>query len=502
MPLKLKKLSNGLGATYNKKSKNAKKWSRLIAKTIWSYTSDTITPTTGARSGKSAFIATFIAESDNLDGYLPRALTSALPVLAAGIAAGMQPAFTATPPGPVPNFQAIMNSSRDAEATSDEAVAALATAIHNWFVTGISINNTSGVSVPWGTPTSALIGPNPTTEFSLTPEDLEGAQDALVESQAILDSQKEEVDSLYELANSPSAVDEYEIAEYTLLIAEDNVGKETEIVGDASVPSIDVDLSQDEIQAALENTDTTLSSDLGAKIVEFAKADIGIAETGYKGHKNDLGLNYGGYKHPTDPSLNSFMPESVSGNALSEAGRIDEMHSLGGIDNYKEILEGKKGKYWCASAVLAWWDAAGASTPKFFKGVEGKYENNPTNRVTVHPVSGNEIPANGMWRPAYCPSWRAWAKENNLWSDDPVIGAAIIFYSKASHIGIVASIASDGAITSIEGNTSKSGFNSNGVFCATKVVAAAKVNGYIHPRPKGTLPNTSGTSHEFDPCST
>ena len=87
------------------------------------------------------------------------------------------------------------------------------------------------------------------------------------------------------------------------------------------------------------------------------------------------------------------------------------------------------------------------------------------------------------------------------WAMDAQIGAAIIFYSKATHIGIVAAIESNGNIISIEGNTSKKGANSNGIFCATKVINKSKVDGYIIPVLKGTLTNSSGGTGK-DPHST
>ena len=493
--LNLKKLNSGLGYAFNTKSNNARQHSRLIAQTIWSYTEDITPSSTAIWNSRGDFINTFLNESGNLQRYLPRALKKALPIYANELALGIAGGFTGVPPSaPLPDFQKIMDKSRDGEATSNEAAAVLSTEIHNWFSTGKAVNNASGATTKWGIPGQAVVAPEPITDFSLSPADLTGFLMALETSTKLQKIQQAIVDNTIE-------DEEKEDREYVLLTATENVGKESEIVNEKESLSVDVNLSQDKIDKKLE--DSIFSTDLGERIVEIAKADIGIAETGYEGNPGDEGLNYGGYKHPTNPDDNGTMPQIVIGKAKSNAGRIDAMHINGGIhDNWAQArYNGNVGAPWCASAVATWWDEAGASTPKFYKGVTGKYNKASPYKETEHPLTGREIPAGGMWRPAYCKSWREWAKTNGLWSQTPQVGAAIIFNSSASHIGIVAAIEANGNIVSIEGNTSKKGYNRNGIFCATKIINKSRVNGYIIPVPKGTLPNSSGGSGS-DPHST
>ena len=67
---------------------------------------------------------------------------------------------------------------------------------------------------------------------------------------------------------------------------------------------------------------------------------------------------------------------------------------------------------------------------------------------------------------AYCPDYVKWAKQNGTWTEGPYKPGDIIFFnfsggSIAEHVGIVESV-SPGAVTTIEGNTSMAGSQSNG----------------------------------------
>jgi hypothetical protein len=113
------------------------------------------------------------------------------------------------------------------------------------------------------------------------------------------------------------------------------------------------------------------------------------------------------------------------------------------------------GNAWCASAVTWWWDTAGA-------------ERMPT-----------------IDNPAWVPNWIAWGKKNGQWSNTPVVGAAIVYdwpnrpQQVGDHIGIVKSIAADGQVTTIEGNT----FGSDGKQgCYEKKAHMNCVTGYIWPK--------------------
>lgn len=124
----------------------------------------------------------------------------------------------------------------------------------------------------------------------------------------------------------------------------------------------------------------------------------------------------------------------------NRSGRIDEFARRGGSP---------VGSYWCALAVAAWWEDAGATVP-------------PSERGS-------------------CDKWLAWAKAGNSFSDTPVIGAAVLYGkpTDATHIGIV--IRTSPYLLSIEGNTSFSGFSTNGEAVLVKKLDAARAIGYVHP---------------------
>lgn len=166
-----------------------------------------------------------------------------------------------------------------------------------------------------------------------------------------------------------------------------------------------------------ESVSTPISCDAVVKMIEAAKRDIGVLETGTAAN-NGAGKNYGG---------------RVGGGEtpVGQTGRIDEMVRLTGLNNQAEVNRIGQGYYWCAAAVTAWWKEAGLEVP---------------------PGS------------ASCRNWATWAKQKGLYSTTPKLGAAILYGNPGSehHIGIVSEIMEDGSIKTIEGNTSGGGFNRNG----------------------------------------
>jgi hypothetical protein len=182
------------------------------------------------------------------------------------------------------------------------------------------------------------------------------------------------------------------------------------------------------------NVDNTCP--IGLKVVEFAKKDVGIIETGTKAN-NGAGKNYGG---------NVGGGETPPG----KPGRIDIMVTLAGLDNQGQVRATGEGYYWCASAVTAWWKSAGLKTP---------------------PGA------------ASCKNWALWGKKNGTYSKSPKIGAAALYggEGKEHHIGIVAAISKDGKITTIEGNTGGGGFNRNGCGCFVKTPRVSNISGFVIP---------------------
>jgi hypothetical protein len=190
-----------------------------------------------------------------------------------------------------------------------------------------------------------------------------------------------------------------------------------------------LELTEEEVDALAEITDDKCPA--GAKVVNAAKKDIGILETG-----TPPGLNYGGF---------------TGGKQLPKAGRIDIMMSKAGLNNQTKVKNDGSGYYWCAGAVTTWWKEAGLPTPK---------------------------------GAAACSNWKAWAIENGYWSSKPVLGAAVIYSNKngrAHHIGIVSAVLPNGSITTIEGNTGGAGFDRNG--CGVFSKTPKKYDGFVIPPP-------------------
>lgn len=216
-------------------------------------------------------------------------------------------------------------------------------------------------------------------------------------------------------------------------------------VTDRTYNSIPVSVPEDKpveqvIEEMIEETPQDKICDIGYKIVQIAKSDVGIMETGTRARNGD-GLNYGGSKNP-----NGELPVGVY-------GRIDEMMKNAGLDNPAEVKRKGSGYYWCAGAVTTWWKEAGLPIP---------------------PGS------------AACKNWSKWGRSNGYFSKVPKVGAAVLYGGLGSenHIGIVSSVSPDGkSISTIEGNTGGGGFNRNGCGCFVKTPNMAKITGYIIPPP-------------------
>ena len=122
------------------------------------------------------------------------------------------------------------------------------------------------------------------------------------------------------------------------------------------------------------------------------------------------------------------------------------------IDAWNNGAAVPAGSYWCASAAGAWWRGAGLEVPKGY---------------------------------ASCDNWMRWAMATDRWSDVPVLGAMVLYGvpGDAKHIGLIVRMVP--LVLSIEGNTTiESGFSSNGIAVALKVVAAPDpILGYCLPYP-------------------
>jgi putative chitinase len=189
--------------------------------------------------------------------------------------------------------------------------------------------------------------------------------------------------------------------------------------------------SNESIEDIIPQTDCPI----GMAIIEAAKKDIGILETGTRSRDGD-GLNYGGQAGGGE------LPKGVF-------GRIDTMMKSAGLDNPAQVKATGSGYYWCMGAVIDWWSQAGIQAPRIAK------------------VS----------------DFATWARANGLYSDAPCPGAAVLYgpAGKECHTGIVVTVDDDEYLTTIEGNTSGGGYNSNGCGCFLKKAKRARISGYVLP---------------------
>jgi hypothetical protein len=205
-----------------------------------------------------------------------------------------------------------------------------------------------------------------------------------------------------------------------------------------------ISITQKETDAILKLTDAKYNCVIGAGIVATARRDVGLIETGWDTIPG--GTNMGGGSGFVARSLK----KTSSGKVIYEAGRIDEMIRVAGLDNEQQFNSKGKGYEWCACAVISWWKSVGLQTPP-----------------------GGTLVSN----------WVPWAIKNGLYSSRPVLGAAIIYKSGGSyvHIGIVSGIMPDGTIISIEGNASKQGFSARGICCREGVAWMRAIDGFVIP---------------------
>lgn len=91
----------------------------------------------------------------------------------------------------------------------------------------------------------------------------------------------------------------------------------------------------------------------------------------------------------------------------------------------------------------------------------------------------------GLTNKAGCEPWRRWAVANGYWSTTPKVGAIVLFDwnpatgDGADHIGVVEKVNAS-SITTIEGNTSKSGSQDNGGKVLRKTRYPSQIMGYVY----------------------
>jgi hypothetical protein len=135
-----------------------------------------------------------------------------------------------------------------------------------------------------------------------------------------------------------------------------------------------------------------------------------------------------------------------------------------------------KGPPYCASAVTAWYRAAGLETP-------------PMDAAWWVAHNLKYLP------PCSCDAWRLWALLTDRFLEQPVIGAAILYGEEtdATHMGIVIRV---DPIWTLEANTSIDGrFNREGVAFDRKILDRhnSRVIGFVSPFPTPLPPSRSSS---------
>jgi hypothetical protein len=151
------------------------------------------------------------------------------------------------------------------------------------------------------------------------------------------------------------------------------------------------------------------------------------------------------------------LERAICERAHADIGIWEEAGSNRGpdVDDYNLRARVPVGSFWCASAVAAWWEDAGAETP--------------------------------AWR-AGCDEWMRWGMATRRWSKTPYYGAAVLYGipGDARHIGVITRLKP--VLCSVEGNTIVGvAFSRNGVAVDFKEVALKQVLGYVHVRPLTAL---------------
>jgi|GEM_PF-3617689 len=119
----------------------ANKWSDAFD----SYASLVTPPSTTNSTAKEAFRSTFLTITDsNYTISFPQCFTA----YCAALAIGMQPAFSAIPPQGIINFDSVYALGLSG-ASSSECISLIVTIVHSWMLSGIAVNNQSGVSTNW-----------------------------------------------------------------------------------------------------------------------------------------------------------------------------------------------------------------------------------------------------------------------------------------------------------------------------------------------------------------
>lgn len=120
----------------------ANRWSEALR----IYGEDVIPFSTASELAKNSMSAVLLTINGNSGGQ--QIFKSAIQSFAISLASGMSPDFAGIPPIGLPPLDSTFNFGLSG-ATAEQVAEEIATTIHEWFVTGTAINNSSGITINW-----------------------------------------------------------------------------------------------------------------------------------------------------------------------------------------------------------------------------------------------------------------------------------------------------------------------------------------------------------------
>ena len=138
-------------STFEGSPETGAEFAQKFSSAINTYASSIVPPSTSLSAAQAALQGNLMTVGPPPGMLFPVAITTGMAAYAAALVPGMLPAFTATPPpAPIgPLISAAVMPLGMGGAPASTCVTALASVIDGWFRTGLAVNNTSGVTIPW-----------------------------------------------------------------------------------------------------------------------------------------------------------------------------------------------------------------------------------------------------------------------------------------------------------------------------------------------------------------
>ena len=147
----LSKFMDDKSSTFEGSPETGAEFAQKFSSAINTYMSSIGPPSTTLSAAQTTLQGSLMTVGPPPGILFPVAITGGMTAYAATVALGMQPGFTATPPpAPIgPLISAAVMPLGMGGAPASTCVTTLASVIDGWFRTGLAVNNTSGVTIPW-----------------------------------------------------------------------------------------------------------------------------------------------------------------------------------------------------------------------------------------------------------------------------------------------------------------------------------------------------------------